>query len=104
MTLSHPFHIQNPSKHGGGSPISKALSVACLYCEDFEAKMLVDICRVPMPVFWGQGGGEKSLGVMEFARGIRGVSVLHKQVIHEISRCWLIFFWGGYDYYDVGAN
>ena len=27
--------------------------------------MLVDICRVPMPVFWGQGGGEKlmSLGV-----------------------------------------
>ena len=54
MTLSHPFHIQTRPK---------ALSVACLYCEDLEAKMLVDICRVPMPVFWGQGGGEKSLGV-----------------------------------------
>ena len=59
----------NPSKwetfgKTRGKPTHRqALLVACLYCEDLEAKMLLDVCRVPMPVFWGQGGGEKSLGV-----------------------------------------
>ena len=43
------------------------------------------------------------VGSVEFAGG-RGVSVLHKQVIHEILVLVDIFLKGGADYYDVGAN
>lgn len=54
--------------------------------------MLVDICRVPMPVFWGQGGGEKSLGVWSLLGDKGGVTVSHKQVIDEVWVLVDIFF------------